>query len=306
MERTAQRTGVEERRIAGTDETSLDLAIRACEALFDVHPALLDRVDGILFCTQSPDYIMPPNACLLHRHFRLRNEVVAMDFNLACSGYVYGLALANGLLRAGTCHDVLLVTAETYSKFISPDDRAVRTLFGDGAAVSWITDQGDRCELLDVVCATSGEGYEHFMIPAGGCRMPRSEATARPVPDENGNVRNLEQIHMHGLEVMRFVNSKVPPQVESLLARNELSKGDIDLYVFHQASQTALESLTRILELDPEKVFNNLRSIGNTVSASIPIALREALEGSALRPGDRVLLCGFGVGLSWGSALLRV
>ncbi len=306
MSRVASRSGVLSRHVAEPNETALDLALQACAALFERNPGLVDAVDGIIFCTQTGDYVMPPNACVLHRALALRDGVFAVDTNLACSGYVYSLALAQGLIVAGTCTNVLVVTADTYSKLIHPGDRAARTLFGDGAAVSWVTASDDMTGVVDLLCETCGRGFENFYVPAGGWRNPRTAETRRETTNASGNVLTDEHIQMNGMGVLAFANAKVPDQVQRLLARNHLTEADIDLFVFHQASKLALDSLTRALKLPPEVVFSNLAHVGNTVSASIPIALAEATASGRLSSGARVVLSGFGVGLSWASALLQV
>lgn len=306
MDRVEARAGVLTRHVAAEGETALDLGAAACQALLERNRGLADQVDGLVFCTQTPDYVMPPNACVLHERLGLGDDVLAMDTNLACSGFVYALAVAEGLIAAGSCTNVLVVTADTYTRLINPGDRAVRTLFGDAGAATWVRAAAtSESGLLDVQCATSGKGYQKFYVPAGGFRTPRSEATSREETDQSGNVRTAQDIHMDGLGVLSFVTSKVPRQVRDLLERNNVTTGDLDLVVLHQASQMALDSLTRALKLDGDLVFRNLGSIGNTVSASIPICLAQAAEEGRTPPGSLVLLCGFGVGLSWASALVR-
>ncbi len=306
MSQVEARAGVHTRHIAGPNETALDLSLEACKKLFDQRGDARERLDGLIFCTQSEDYIMPPNSCLLHEKLGLSENVFAFDFNLACSGYIYGLALARGLVHSGMVSNMLLVTADTYSKYINKGDRSARVLFGDGAAVTLITASDSQKGIIDIVCATSGKNHDAFMIPAGGCRIPISEKTHSSTTDHSGNVRSAENIHMDGMDILTFVNSKVPEQVRSILARNSLTVEDIDLYVFHQASRLALDSLTRLLKLKPEKVFRNLGEVGNAVSASIPIALKDALDSGKLHPGEMVLLSGFGVGLSWGTAIVEI
>lgn len=299
------RTGVEVRHIARADETSLDLGLRACEVLLAEHPQLRESVGGLLFCTESPDYVLPPNACVLHGRLGLAKNVLAFDFGLACSGFVYGLAIARGLIQTGMGSDMILVCGDTYSKLMHPDDRAVVALFGDGVAASWIG-QTESKGIVDIDCATAGSEYERFIIPAGGCRMPRDANTSVSVVDENGNTRTAESIHMDGMGILTFVSSNVPRQIRSLLDRNGLKVGDIDLFVFHQASALVLDSLTRLLHLSAEQVYRNLSHVGNTVSASIPIALKDASDQGLVRAGSRVLVSGFGVGLSWATALLEI
>ncbi len=305
MARVAARAGILSRHVAADTETALDLAVKACHLLLARNEGLRTKVDGIIFCTQTGDYVMPPNSCVLHRALGLKDAVFALDTNLACSGYVYSLTVAQGLLLAGTCSNVLVVTADTYSKLIHPRDRAARTLFGDGAAVSWLSLSDDGQGITDTLCETSGKGFEIFWVPAGGARTPRSAQTDVETTNASGNVTTPSHIQMNGMGVLSFVNSKIPSHVNALLARNQLSAADVELFVFHQASKLALEALTRSLKLPPDKVFDNLAHVGNTVSASIPIALAEAQKAGRLREGNRVLLCGFGVGLSWASAVVQ-
>lgn len=306
MNSVEERAGVVKRHIARDDETALDLSLQACKKLFSVHKNIQSQIDGIIFCTQSEDYVLPPNSCILHKMLDLPENVFAFDFNLACSGYIYGLALAQGLMHSGITKNILLVNADTYSKYIHKQDRSVRVLFGDGAAVTWITASDSSQGIIDIKCSTFGKDYKKFIIPAGGCRMPKSKETALPKTDNSGNVRTLEDLHMDGMGILAFNNSKVPKQIRSILEHNSLTIDDIDLFVFHQASKMALDSLTRLLKIKPEKVFRNLREIGNTVSASIPIALKDALDSRRITPGNKVLVSGFGAGLSAGTAIIEI
>ncbi|MFQ5645584.1 MAG: 3-oxoacyl-ACP synthase III family protein [bacterium] len=299
-----ERSGVVKRHIAREDETALDLALPACNRLLENGSLRKDMIDGLIFCTQSGDYIIPPNSCLLHKELGLPDKVLAFDFNLGCSGFVYGLALAKGLLEAAIAKNILLVNADTYSKYISDKDRSARVLFGDGASASWISSSDSSKGIEKIECFTSGKGYEHFYIPAGGCKMPKSRETCLSLPDKSGNMRTLENIHMNGIGILTFVNTKVQKHIKRFLEDNSLTKDDIDLFVFHQASKLVINSLTRLLRLNPEKVFIDLASIGNTVSASIPIALKTALDKQQIVPGMKVLISGFGLGLSWGSAVI--
>ena len=300
------RLGVAKRHIADDNETALDLALQACKKLFAKSKDIKNQIDSIIFCTESPDYILPPNSCILHKMLDLSDDVFAFDFNLACSGYIYGLALAQGLICSGNAKNILLINADTYSKYINKQDRSTRMLFGDGAAVSLITASNSTQGLIDIQCSTSGKDYDKFIIPAGGCRKPKSVETSLPVVNESGNVRMLENIHMDGMGILVFVNSKVPLQLLSLLERNGLTIDQIDLFAFHQASKMTLDSIERLLKIKPGKVFRNLKEIGNTVSASIPILLKDAIDKGRVSTGDKVVLSGFGVGLSWGAAIVEI
>jgi len=305
MSNVEERSGVVKRHIAKDNETSLDLAYEATQKLFAQNPGLDKKIDGIIFCTQSPDYIMPPNSCILQKMLDLPKDIFAFDFNLACSGYIYGLALCQGLIASNIIRNILLVMAETYSKYIHEQDRSARVLFGDGAAATWLSASNSDEMILDIECSTSGKNFEKFIIPAGGCRLPKSEETSTPAKDYSGNIRTQENIHMDGLGILMFVKSMIPKQIYALLDRNSMSIDEIDLFVFHQASGVALDSLEALMKIKPEKVFRNIRDIGNTVSASIPIALTDAKKCGRIKKGDTVLLCGFGVGLSWGTAIYR-
>lgn len=305
FELLAAKAGVEQRHVARDDETALDLAEAACRILLNEVPERAAALDVLISCTQSPDHILPSNSCRLHGRLQLPQRVATFDLSHACSGYVYSLQLAQAFIRSQMARKILIVTAETYSKFIHPSDRSARSLFGDGAAATWLEATDDAHGVLDVQCGTDGSGFEHFYIPAGGARCPSSTVTRQETTDASGNVRSDEQIHMAGREILSFVSTVVPRQIRELLDQNRVTPDDVDLFVFHQASAMALDVITRELRLSPEKVFRNLAKVGNTVSASIPLALLDAQRAGLLTEGKLVVLCGFGAGLSWGSALLR-
>jgi 3-oxoacyl-[acyl-carrier-protein] synthase-3 len=306
VELVAELSGIETRRIAAEGETAFDLSVGACDALLTQPDVPAGEIDAILYCTQDPDYPVPGNASLLHGHLGLGDDVLAFDYSLACSGFVYGLAIADALARSGMASRILLVTAVTQSKRMHPLDRSVRVLLGDGAAVTYISaeDQGGGRVVASELC-THGRGFKHGYIPAGGARMPLSEETKRETVDESGNVRTAEDMHMEGTEFWAFVSSAVPRHIEAFLAKQSLTLDDIDLCVFHQASKLVLNSLTKALGVDPEKVFEHMGEVGNLASASIPFALRAALDEGAIQPGDRVLLSAFGAGISYGSAIVE-
>lgn len=299
-------TGVDCRHIAAEGETALDLGERACRELLGAHPGLADRVDTLIFCTQSPDYVLPGNACVLHGRLGLAESVAAFDLPHACSAFVYALALAHALIASAGAHDVLIVTAETYSRWIHPQDRSARVLFGDGGAATWVTSDTSGRGVLDVQCGTAGRYHDRFYVPAGGSRQPATDDVRRQeARDSSGNVRTPAHIHMAGRDILSFVSSRVPEHVRTFLARGGRTTADVRWFVFHQASAVTLDTLVQQLELDEAKVVRHLAPVGNTVCASIPMALDAVWRRGDLGDGDLVLLCGFGAGLSWGSALLR-
>jgi 3-oxoacyl-[acyl-carrier-protein] synthase-3 len=304
FERLEKRTGVVRRYVAADGETALDFAVRACEQLDaqgSLHPA---DIDAVIFCTQSPDHVMPPNACLLHGRLGLKPQALAFDITLACSGYIYALQLGGSLIQSGAASRVLVATADTYTRFIHPGDRATRCLFGDGGAVSILAESGNGRGIRHIRCGTAGSQAGKFIIAAGGMRLPRSAETTRETVDRSGNIRTAEHIHMDGLGVLSFFNATVPRSVRDILAENGLTMDDVDLFVFHQASQVALDSLANALQIPREKMVFDLAETGNLVSASIPVALSRAFQSGRAKQGQLALLCGFGVGLSWGTALV--
>jgi 3-oxoacyl-[acyl-carrier-protein] synthase-3 len=302
MPRVAEKVGIHARRIAAPDETAADLGFAAARRLIDgmgIDPA---SIDALLFCTQSPDYLLPTTACVLQDRLGLPTSCAAFDFNQGCSGYVYGLWLAKALVGSGEARRVLVVTAETYSKFIHPRDRSVRVLFGDGASATLVTDDPAGARIGACTLGTDGSGYENLIVPAGGARRPACAATRVEHTDENGSVRSAEHLFMDGPELFAFTLKRVPEVVRATLARARLDVDAVDWYVFHQANAFMNEHLRAKLKIPKSKAPLHLERFGNTVSSTIPIALHEAAP--AFHAGDRVLLVGFGVGYSWGAALL--
>ena len=304
LKKVGEKSGVLSRHIAAENETAFDLACKALEKLFATEVIQRNDVDGIVFCTQSPDFIMPSNAFLIHKYFNFDHKVWAFDYNLACSGYIYGISICRGMIETGMAKNIFLINADTYSKYIHSGDRSTSVLFGDGAAVSLIS-QAEKSSVIDIQLASSGKEYESFYIPSGGIRIPKSELTKAIITNHSGNEITEENIQMNGFAVWKFISVTVPQQINFLLAKNNLLIKDIVLFGFHQASKLTLDSLIKALKIESEQTFSNLETIGNTVSASIPIALKQAEEQGKLKRGDLILLSGFGVGLSWGSALLK-
>ena len=304
-EKILEKTGVRERRIAAPGETAADLAYGAALKLFAEAGVEPGEIDFLLFCTQAPDYILPTTACLLQARLGLRQDCGALDFNLGCSGFVYGLALAKGLIESRAANRVLLLTADTYSRFIHPGDKSVRTLFGDGAAASLIEAvEADRVMIGPFVFGTDGRGASNLMVPTGAARRARDAETAAETTDESGNVRSLDNLYMNGGAIVAFTLRAVPAAIDKLLVTAGLSLDDIDLFVFHQASAFILDKLRGKIGIPPERFVVELETCGNTVSSTIPIALERQVGQPT---GDRLaMLVGFGVGYSWAAACVRL
>ncbi len=304
-ERIESKTGICERHIARPDECASDLAEDAARKLFASGVCKPVEVDYLLLCTQSPDYFLPTTACLLQNRLALPTCCGALDFNLGCSGFVYGLGLAKGLIETAQAFNVLLITAETYSKFIHQGDKSVRTLFGDAASATLVSGIESPGEMIgSFVFGTDGSGAKNLIVPTGGMRQ-RTEVGAQATEDGSGNRRTGNDLYMNGPEIFNFTLRVVPQTVVEVLQKSGRSLAEIDLFVFHQANRYMLEHLRKKLEVSPEKFWIDMANCGNTVSATIPIALKNAERQGKLRSGSTVMLAGFGVGYSWAGALVR-
>jgi 3-oxoacyl-[acyl-carrier-protein] synthase-3 len=263
-------------------------------------------IDYILLCTQSPDYFLPTTACLLQQRLGIPTSAGALDFNLGSSGYVYGLGLAEGLIATGQALNILLLTADTYSKFIQHRDKSVRTIFGDAATATWLRAVDSPVPSLGpFLYGTDGRGGPNLIVPSGGMRLAHSTETAQIVEDENGNIRSQDNLFMNGAEIFSFTLQAVPHSVEALLAKSGLTADQIDLFVLHQPNRYMLEHLRKKMKLPVEKFPIYMSHCGDTVSCTIPIVLKHASQDGLLRSPATVMLVGFGVGYSWGATLLR-
>lgn len=299
VEKIFEKVGVDSRRFA-IDQTATDLAIAAAERLFSQNRILKESVDFILFCTQSPDYKLPPSACIIQDKLGLSHSCGAFDFNLGCSGYEYGLAVAKGLVVSNIASNILLLTAETYSKYLHPSDKGNQTIFGDGASATIISADG-FAEIGEFVLGTDGSGANNLILKTGGAKHPDKKNDLSF--DDNGNPISSDYLYMNGSEIFVFTLNVVPKMLKDVLDKNHIAKENIDLYIFHQANKYMLEHLKKKLKIDSHKFFVNLEKVGNTVSSTIPIALCDARNQNRLH--GNVLLAGFGVGLSWGSTILN-
>ncbi|MCH5243114.1 MAG: ketoacyl-ACP synthase III [Muribaculaceae bacterium] len=314
VDKIANKVGVNNRHIVKENETATNLAIKAAEKLFEDHPEIKkEDIDFIILCTQSPDYFLPTSACIIQDKLGLPTSCGAFDFNLGCSGYIYGLAIAKGLIAGGIATNILLLTAETYTKHLHPKDKGNRTIFGDAATATIVSTEG-WAEIEDFSLGTDGRGAENLIVKTGGMRNP--EKVNDLEFDENGNPISSDYLFMNGAKIFTFTQKNVPLVVKDCLEKNHLSMEDINLVIFHQANSYMLEFLRNKMKIPKEKFFINMAEIGNTVSNSIPIALADAkLQG--LIPANftsqnsqtnafNILLTGFGVGYSWGACILKV
>lgn len=305
-EKIYSKTGINERHIADESETASDLAYAAAKKLFSQGVVDVCDVDFIILCTQAPDYLLPTTACLLQDRLGISRGAGAVDINLGCSGFVYGLSLAKGLIESGSAKCILLLTADTYSKYIHPLDKSVRTLFGDGATASIIAlDESIGAAIGPFVFGTDGSGGKNLIVEAGGFRRPRSDESARECTDLSGNTRSANDLYMDGADVLTFSLQEVPKAIDVLLKKIESSKEEIDYFVLHQANKFMLEALRKKLGVPSEKLPILMENCGNTVSSTIPLALIAMRESGKLKAGEKVVLAGFGVGYSWATCFLK-
>lgn len=304
MDKATERSGVLSRPIAPDGITALDLAYQAVKNLLQANPEVLVGIDGLIFCTQTPDYLLPSNSNLLHGLLDLPSHVMAFDINHACSGYPYAIGIAKSLVTAGMATRVLVITADTYSRLIHPLDRSVRPLFGDAASASVISNS-DSLTIDDQSFGTAGKLASRFIVENGGMRHSQKNISEVHL-DPSLRVRSPDHIQMDGMGVLSFFNKVVPVSIKEILLRNKLEVQDVAYFVLHQASQLALDSLRKSLGVPSEKVIIDMSDTGNLVSSSIPVVLKRAINKGLLKKGDRIILGGFGVGLSWGTVLATV
>ena len=302
VDKVAKKVGVNNRHIASEQETAGDLAEKAALKLFQEYNVSPSTIDFILLCTQSPDYFLPSTACVLQHRLGIPTHAGALDFNLGCSGCVYGMAMAKGLIAAGIAKNVLLLTAETYNKYIHPADKSNRSIFGDGAAACLISTEG-FAQIGEFSLGTDGSGADKLIVATGGARQRTQTGTSSI--DEDGHTRYDDYLYMNGSGIFNFTLDTVPPLINELLEKNQTAQDSIDYYVFHQANQFMLSTLRKVCLLPKDKFHINLAETGNTVSSTILIGLKDCIDQQIIKPGYRVMIAGFGVGLSWGGTILQ-
>lgn len=300
-DRTMKKIGVVERRIT-TDESAGDLAFNAATKLFDEYDIDRNETDFILLCVQHPDYQMPHTSAHIQHRLGLPNRVGTMDISLGCSGYIYGLATAKGLIEAGMAKKILFLTSSIYSKYINAKDVAIRPLFGDGATATWI-ETADIESLRAFVFGSDGSRYDKLYIPVGGSRlMPRDNPEIFEY-DEHKNYHSNYEVQMDGSAIAYFTLREVPPLVDDVLDAAKISRADLDYCIFHQANEMMLNFVREKCNLNDVPFHNDIRNCGNLVSGSVPYAIEQVAENVDVTTLKNVLLTGFGVGLSWAGCI---
>ena len=295
--------GIQNRYVADSETSALDLAICACDKLFSAHKK--EDIDYLIYCTQSPEFVLPSTACLLQEKMQLKTSVGALDINLGCSGYPYCLNLAKSLIQSNTAKNVLVVTADTYSKYLHPQDRMNRSLFGDGATASIIT-TSDHEDIGDFLFGTDGSYYNKLILKNKPLPYGGTAAALKSSVGSNTDVES-EYLLMDGPAIFNFTKEQIPLFIKELMKKNKGLK--VDQFILHQANKMLLEMIRKKAEIKKEAFYVDLKDGGNTISSTIPIALKKHSE-SCLKDFSvpkTILLIGFGVGLSWcgGNITLR-
>lgn len=301
VEKVANKVGVSARHLADENETAGDLAEKAALSLFDEYSIDPKIVDFLLLCTQSPDYYLPSTSCILQNRLGIPTSAGAFDFNLGCSGCIYGMAVAKGLITAGIAKNVLLITSETYSKYLHPNDKSNRSIFGDGAAACLISTDG-FAKIGKFVLGTDGSGAQELIVKTGAARQKK--ATGSFVEDDEGHIWYDDYLYMNGGAIFNFTLDAVPTMVSRIYRVNKLHSLDIDFFVFHQANKFMLSTIRKVCKLPKDRFYINLDETGNTVSSTVLIGLKDLLRQETFKPGNKVMISGFGVGLSWGGTVL--
>lgn len=300
VKKITKKVGIDGRYVSGENECASDMAVLAAEKMFAEYGIDRNDVDFVLLCTQSPDYFLPSSSCIIQERLGLKTSCGAFDYNLGCSGFVYGLAVAKGLIVAGIAKNILLLTSETYTKHLHEKDKGNMTIFGDAAAATLISTSGFAL-VGDFSLGTDGKGCDNLIVRTGGMRNPSK--TNDVCFDENGNPKSSDHLFMNGSEIFNFTAEIVPPLIDDILHRNNLLKENVNLFVFHQANKYILDFLKDLIDIEDDRFYYYVSKVGNTVSSTLPIALKNAYrENKAI--GD-VLIAGFGVGYSWGGCILK-
>lgn len=285
------KTGIKQRHVAG-EACASDLGYEAAMKLFEEHEGLNKKIDYILFVSQSADYVLPATSCILQDKLGLPKNCGAIDINQGCSGFVYGLSIAKGVIESGLATNVLLITAETYTKYIAAQDKSTRTIFGDGAAATWICGCDNEDDKIGCfVLGTDGQGRNNLIVPNSGARQGKEHDA---------------ELFMDGPEIFQFTLTSVPKMVKEILKKADRDIESIDYFVFHQANAFILKHLRDKMKISSGKFCIDMEDTGNTVSPSIPIALRRAVESGTIKKGMKVMIAGFGVGYSWGGCLIEI
>ncbi|WP_299807102.1 3-oxoacyl-ACP synthase III family protein [uncultured Shewanella sp.] len=306
VEKIYEKTGINNRYIAEEYDTCSGMAVSAAKNLFAKYNISAEEIDYILLCTQSPDHLLPTTACIVQNELGIPTSVGALDFNLGCSGYVYGLSLAKALIESLQAKKVLLLTSELYSRYINKNDKSVRTLFGDAATATLVE---GKCSNKDLIHSfkfgTDGSGANNLIVPHGGSKKPITNGSHIEAEDKSGNKRSPCNLFMDGAEILTFTLKTVPKSIASVLKSANLDSAQVDRVIFHQANKFMLDKLRKKTGFTEEQFLLSYKDYGNTVSSTIPLGIEKAISDNQLKQDDKLLVCGFGVGYSWAGCVIE-
>tara|TARA_B100001778_G_scaffold326873_1_gene324111 strand:- start:47 stop:1096 length:1050 start_codon:yes stop_codon:yes gene_type:complete len=301
IEKIIKTTGIDKVKVAGNDQTSLDLCYNAAIKMFENLPDKeINKIDAILFVSQTRDYIIPQSSNILQKKLNLRTDILCQDIPMGCSGYVYGLYQANILIMSG-CRNILLLAGDVSSKMISKFDKTVSMVFGDAGSATLISNVQSK-SFYNI--GNDGYKFNDLIINDGGFRNPISESSRALNYYEDGVRRSNSDLFMDGLGIMNFAIKRVPKSIENVLINSNINKEKINLFFLHQANEFMIKYLAKKIKIDYEKVPFEAQKYGNTGPASIPLAICSFFSRNNLDDKSKIILSGFGVGLSWASALL--
>ena len=299
IEKTIENIGIEERRLADDDVCASDLCYKAAKKLMEDNNIDSNSIDVLLFMSQTSDYRIPATAPILQHRLGLSRDTACLDLSLGCSGYVYALSTAFAYASMEGVNRVLLLDGETFSKIVNKRDKVDWPLYGD-AATATLIEKGDFEESVFIL-KSDGAGEDAVKIPSGGMRNRVTASSILEREREEGNIRNDLEVYMDGMDVFNFAMSVVPKSVKEIVKETDTTLDDIDWLVFHQANKFMTDFFAKRLKFDMNKVPYCIQKYGNTSSTSVALTIVSELE-SKLKNGDRVVMCGFGAGLSWGTA----
>ena len=298
--------GVKSRRVVEKGTRASSLALQSGLQLLEETKFDKSKIDALVYCSLHHDYITPSTSCILQDQLGLSTRIATFDITHGCSGYVYGLALAKSIMTGLGMNNVLFLTSSVLTKYIDDANISLRILFGDAASATLLSraDERGKGDVGEFVLATDGAGHERIIIRDGLDAKPLSETSYIPKTDQFGNIYTDSCMYMDGQGVLLFTIKRIPVLIEQTLEKNGLHKDDIDLYILHQANRFSLEVVRKKLDIAPERFFYSMEHTGNTVQATIPICIKDAMDQGKIKPGSKVLIAGFGTGLSWGATVI--
>jgi 3-oxoacyl-[acyl-carrier-protein] synthase III len=286
IDKILDKTGINNRYCSGDNETALDLAVEAGKKL----KSQLDDINLLVFVTQSPEYILPTTACIAQDRLGLNKNIAAFDINLGCSGFIYALSVVGSMMEANQASKALILCGDTYTKYISINDRTSRPLFSDAGSATIITQSESDSKLGPFLYGTDGSGADSLIVRNSASKIEKNKTS---------------DFYMNGAEVFLFTMSNVPVVTKQLLDKASMSIDEVDYFLFHQASKIVMDNIVRKINIEDEKFLTNYQDHGNTVSCTIPILLKQKVDEGIIKRGDRLMIFGFGVGLSYGACLVE-